>query len=304
MIYFIYACSPEIFTKQANFIGTDSEIINFQLDNNNVLTLLNEINSIDLFVSKKTFVITGANFFQIKSHKFKKKELELLITALNNTNENVVINLTKELNYKNPYVNLLEKREYLDLSDEKKVNNHFLNYFINQHKIQVDIDALESIKYNLNNDLLSIENELMKLASYTNFQTITINTVEENGIKAAEANSFALLDLLLKNDITKAHELYQQIINSDTNPVSLLGLISTQIRFCYQVKLLAQNNSFQDIARILKANPYRVKMTLRQIQGLSIHKLNSFYLNVANIDYRIKSGNLNQELIFDYLMYT
>ncbi len=303
MIYFIYACSPEIFAKQTDLIAPKSEQIHFQLDPSNILSLVNELNSTDLFAAKKTFVISGANFFQIKSHKFKKKELILLINAFNNSMYDIIINLTKELNFKNPYVNSFSNREYLDLGDSKKVNDYFLSQFIQKMGIQINEDALNLVKYNLNNDLLSIENELLKLASFTNFQYITTEIIDELGIKAAEANSFALLDLILKEDIPRAHELYHQIINSDTNPVSLLGLISTQIRFCYQVKLLSQKNNSNDIARILKANPYRTKMTLRQVQNLSIHKLNSFYLNVANIDYRIKSGNLNQELILDYLIY-
>lgn len=303
MIYFIYARNQEIFTKQAHMIAQNSEIINFQLDSNNILTLINEINSIDLFTQPKTFIIRGANFFQIKSHKFKKKELDLLIKAFYNTDENIIIYLNKELNFKNSYVNFFTKREYIDLSDDKKANDYFLNQYLNQYNIKISMSTLDLIKYNLNDDLLSIENELLKLASFVNFQEITKDVVNELGIKAAEANSFALIDLIFKDNITKAHDLYKQIINNDTNPVSLLGLISTQIRFCYQVKLLGRNNNYQDIARILHVNPFRVKMTLHQVQNLSIHQLNTFYLNVANIDYRIKSGNLNQDLIFDYLVY-
>ncbi len=59
----------------------------------------------------------------------------------------------------------------------------------------------------------------------------------------------------------------------------------------------------ENIASLLKANPYRVKITLKNLNKVSIHQINAFYLNCAKIDFLIKSGRLNQDLIFDYLIY-
>ncbi len=303
MVYFIHSINEEFLTKQIKLLTGDTQLIEFSLEPNNVIDLTNEINSIDLFNDNRAFILHNANFFQIKSHKFKKKELEHLMHAINSTHDIIIISLSKPINFKNNYVNGVFKKEYIELVDEDKVVNYFLNFFIEHQQITISPSELNRIKYNLNNNLLAIENELIKLHNFNNHGQISTKSIEEFGISTVEANSFNLLDLILKGDEIEAKNLYEHILIGGTNPVSLLGLISTQIRFIYQVKILNEKHSASEITQILKANNYRVKITLKQINRYSIHHLSGFYLKVAQLDYQIKSGKLNQELIIDYLLY-
>ncbi len=303
MLTFIYYEKEELFNQQLKYMINDSEQISYELEPNNAIQLINEINSIDIFGTKRTFVIHGANFFQIKSHKFKKKELELLINTLQNSEDQIIIALTKALNFKNVHVNAFVDRNYIDLSDEKKVADQYINDFIQSENINIDYKNLQILKYNLDNNYLLVKNELQKLSNYTNNKAITQEIIENFGVKTIEANAFDLLGHIMNNNIKEANELYTQIIHDGNNPVSILGLLSTQIRFNYQVKLLNSTNSASEIATILKANPYRVKMTIKNINRVSIHQIAKIYLNCSKIDYLIKSGRLNQDLIFDYLIY-
>ncbi len=303
MLTFIYYEKEELLNQQLKYMKNDTEIISFNLEPSNILQLANEINSIDIFGTKRTFVIHGANFFQIKSHKFKKKELEVLISTLKNSQDQIIITLTKAINYKNVHVNAFTERNYIDLSDEKKVADYYINDFICNENINIEHQNLQLLKNNLDNNYLLVKNELHKLNNYTNNNLITRDIIDEMGVKTIEANAFDLLGHLLHNNIKQAHDLYEQIIHDGNNPVSVLALLSTQIRFSYQVKLLNNTNSASEIATILKANPYRVKMTIKNLNRISIHQVTKIYLNCSNIDYLIKSGRLNQELIFDYLIY-
>ncbi len=303
MIYFIHSINEEFLTKQIKLLTANTQLIEFSLEPNNAIDLTNEINSIDLFNDNRSFILYNANFFQIKSHKFKKKELEHLMSAINQTDDIIIINLSKPINFKNNYVNGILKKEYIELVDEDKVINYFLESFINNNQIIISPNELNKIKYNLGNNLLAIENELIKLQNFNNNGPITAKSIDDFGISTVEANSFNLLDLILKGDEENAKALYEHILTGGTNPVSLLGLISTQIRFIYQVKILNEKHSASEITQILKANNYRVKITLKQINRYSIHHLSGFYLKVAQLDYQIKSGNLNQDLIIDYLLY-
>lgn len=303
MLTFIYYEKEELLHQHVKTMLGDSELVEFTLEPSNTLTLVNEINSIDIFGTPKTYVIHGANFFQIKSHKFKKKELPILIDTLKNSRDQIIITLTKAINFKNVHVNSFTERNYIDLSDEKKVSNHYIAEFIQNNNINIDDQQLLALKYNLDNNFLLLKNELLKLANYTNFQAITSEVINQFGVKTVESNAFDLLGLILTKDITRARHLYEDITNEGTNPVSTLGLLSSQIRFSYQVKMLSDMHSAGDIASLLKANPYRVKITLNNLNKVSIHQINAFYLNCAKIDFLIKSGRLNQELIFDYLIY-
>ncbi len=303
MLYFIHSINEEFFTKQVKLLTTNHTTIEINLEPNNTIDVTNQINSIDLFQEKRAFIIYNATFFQIKSHKFKKKELEHLINAFNNSEDTIIIHLPKKINYKNNYLNGILKKEIIELVNEEQVLDYFINLFIQNNQININLQNLNQIKYNLNQNLLAIENELLKLHNFTNHKEITKQVISEFGISTVEANSFNLLELILQNDINAAKGLYEQIIIDGTNPVSLLGLISTQLRFLYQVKVLSNSYSATEISQLLNANNYRVKITLKQVNKYSIHHLNSFYLKVAQIDYLVKSGNLNLELIIDYLLY-
>ncbi len=303
MLTFIYYEKEELLNQQVKYMLDDTELVEYILEPNNVLNLVNEINSIDIFGTKKTYLIHGANFFQIKSHKFKKKELELLLEAIKNSQDSIIIALTKALNFKNVHVNAFTDRNYIDISDEKKVADYFINEFIATEQIIIDQQNLELLKYNLDHNYLLIKQELLKLANYTNFSPILREHIEHFGVKTIEANAFDLLAYLLNNYIKQAHNLFNDIINDGNNPVSILALLSIQVRFSYQVKMLSDTHSASEIASMLKANPYRVKITLKNLNRISIHQITKLYLNCANIDYLIKSGKLNQELVFDYLLY-
>lgn len=303
MITFIYYEKSELLNEQVKLLSEESDLFEYQLDNNNILQLSNEINSIDIFGTKRTFLIHGANFFQIKSHKFRKKELAIFISALQNSKDHIIIALNKSLNFKNVFVNAFNERNYIDLSDEKKVTEHYLETFIINNNIQINYSELQLLKHNLDNNFLLLKNELMKLSNYNNFQLITKEMINDFGVKTIEANAFDLLGYILNNQIEQARKLYNNLISDGNNPVAILALLSTQVRFSYQVKLLNGDNSSKEISSILKVNPYRVSITLKNLSKVSIHQINNTYMNCARIDYLIKSGRLNQELIFDYLIY-
>lgn len=303
MVYFIHSINDEYFSKQVALLTKNSQMIEFDLEPNRLISVINEIKTIDLFNEKRSFLLNNANFFQIKSHKFKKKEVEHFIEAINTSEDTIIINLSKKINYKNNYINSILKKEYIELIDEEKVGSYFLNLFIENQEILIGKQELDLIKYNLNNNILAIENELLKLQSFMNNTPITIDTINEFGISSVEANSFNLLELILKGKHQQAKNLYDHIIIGGTNPVSLLGLVSTQVRFLYQVKILSEKHNAYEISQVLKANNYRVKITLKQVNTYSIHHLSNFYLKIAQLDFLIKSGKLNQELIFDYLLY-
>lgn len=303
MIYFIHSTRDELFNIQVQNLCRDLEIVNFELSPERAIEFTNELNSIDLFGTNKAYIVSGANFFQIKSHTFRKKELGHLIDALNATPYMVIIKLTKELNFKNPNVNLITaKKDYINLKDEKQATKYFIDQLIQENNIQIGHEALNLINSNLSGDYLLMKNELLKLQNFANNGEITTNIIRDFGSVTVEANAFNLIELILKGNKAQANRLYHDIIEDGVNPVSLLAIISSQMRFFYQVKLLLEQHGQGDVARLLKANPYRVKMSLGTVRNCTLLNLSNKYLEIANLDYRVKSGNVNQDLIIEYLI--
>ena len=79
--------------------------------------------------------------------------------------------------------------------------------------------------------------------------------------------------------------------------------MATSIRFYYQVKVLSLRGLGEEaIARELKAHPYRVKLTLRNVFGLSADTLLQLLDELASCDQAIKNGILPKNLAFELFL--
>lgn len=166
---------------------------------------------------------------------------------------------------------------------------------------QIEPAALELLINKTKGNYSLITNQLDKLKLYAlNSKKIDQAAVSELVPQSLEDNVFDLMTEILNKNIYKAEELYNQFLLQKIDPILLVAIIISQLRLLIQVKILSEKGlSESSIAKNLRLNPYRVKYAYRQARTLKRLRLQVMYDDIVNLDYQIKSGQGDKELLFD-----
>lgn len=141
-------------------------------------------------------------------------------------------------------------------------------------------------------EIRRLDNELEKIKTYI-YPNIKIT---KDIIKEASQNSenaFKILDFWINNDKKNSVlELKKLLFKEPAQKV--LALFQTMTKKWLRIKLEAEYSSYQDIATILKANPYKIKMDLEKLKKVSANRLIEFRKRLNKAEYDIKSGKYGE----------
>lgn len=82
-----------------------------------------------------------------------------------------------------------------------------------------------------------------------------------------------------------------------------MGLLESQYRLLYQVKLLNNRGYREDeIAKKLAVHPYRAKKILELGRYSSIKEIKQFILKLADLDLKLKTGKADKDIAIEMLI--
>ena len=184
---------------------------------------------------------------------------------------------------------------------EGPVLNRTIKADLNKAGYEIEPAALELLINKTKGNYSLITNQLDKLKLYS-LQTKKIDQTAVNELvpQSLEDNVFDLTTQILNKNIYKAEELYNQFLLQKIDPILLVAIIISQLRLLIQIQILSEKGlSEVTIAKNLRLNPYRVKYSYRQAKSLNRKRLQVMYSDCVNLDYQIKSGQGDKELLFD-----
>ncbi|ATO46648.1 hypothetical protein C5L30_000827 [Companilactobacillus farciminis] len=184
---------------------------------------------------------------------------------------------------------------------EGPVLNRTIKADLNKAGYEIEPAALELLINKTKGNYSLITNQLDKLKLYS-LQTKKIDQTAVNELvpQSLEDNVFDLTTQILNKNIYKAEELYNQFLLQKIDPILLVAIIISQLRLLIQIQILSEKGlSEGTIAKNLRLNPYRVKYSYRQAKSLNRKRLQVMYSDCVNLDYQIKSGQGDKELLFD-----
>ena len=184
---------------------------------------------------------------------------------------------------------------------EGPVLNRTIKADLNKAGYEIEPAALELLINKTKGNYSLITNQLDKLKLYS-LQTKKIDQTAVNELvpQSLEDNVFDLTTQILNKNIYKAEELYDQFLLQKIDPILLVAIIISQLRLLIQIQILSEKGlSEGTIAKNLRLNPYRVKYSYRQAKALNRKRLQVMYSDCVNLDYQIKSGQGDKELLFD-----
>jgi len=150
-----------------------------------------------------------------------------------------------------------------------------------------------------------MSNECDKLKNYKlNGKTITTTDIKELVTKKlgdSKELTFAFSRSLALKDKKDALIKYRELRSYNIEPLSIIGLLASQIRIIYQVKLLEKGKlTSKEIASQLgEKSDYRITKTRELTKLYSENELLKLMQELANIDYRIKTTDVDANSLIE-----
>lgn len=121
--------------------------------------------------------------------------------------------------------------------------------------------------------------------------------------QSLDENVFDLITAVLKRDQAKALDIYQQLLETNHEPLQLNALLVSQFRLLIQIKVLSKRGLSQGtLASRLKVHPYRVKLGMQTVRRFQMNDLVRAYLGLIRCEKALKTTSREPELLFQLFM--
>lgn len=267
----------------------DATISNYDLVDTELDVVLEDLDTYSFLSSKKIIILTGMDNLNSDNDK---KELDHLYKYLDNPNpDNLLFIWSLKFNNTLKITKELKKRmEFIEVKFDplKYTKEKFKGYKINNNIIEYLVDKCL-------NDISKIDNEVEKLKNYKfdekEILKIDVDELVMDKLGDATDLTFQFTRSLAEKDKKAAINKYFELLNYNIEPLSIIGLLASQIRIIYQVKVLEKSRlSAEDIASTLgEKNSYRVKKTKELTRYYTEEELLKLMQDLADIDLKIKT---------------
>lgn len=281
----------ESLVKKNNF--SNAEKSTFDLDEVPLENALEALDTFGFLSDKKLIIIRGIENLKYEENK---KDLDHLFKYIDNPNPDnlLIIEATKLNNTTKIAKELKKKCQYtaIEIDPKRFIKSELKDYTIDQNTINLLND------YCLG-DITKISNECQKLKNYKiNDKKITQEDIKELVVKKlgdSKELTFAFSRSLALKDKKDALKKYKELLSYNIEPLSIIGLLASQIRIIYQVKLLEKRNlSDREIANMLgERSDYRITKTRELTRYYSESELLELMQKLSDIDLKIKTNDID-----------
>ncbi|HHY72948.1 MAG TPA: DNA polymerase III subunit delta [Bacillus bacterium] len=184
--------------------------------------------------------------------------------------------------------------------DDKAINAWIKNR-VTAENMDIDDEAIELLLRLVGPKLLLLANEIEKLMLYVGKDGKINQPAIRNLVpRTLEQNVFSLVDMIVKRKTEEALLFYYDLLEQKEEPIKILSLVAAQFRLIYQVKELYKRGYGQNqTATYLKVHPFRVKLAGEQATRFSEAELQKIIANLAEIDYKMKTGKMDKKLLLE-----
>lgn len=173
-------------------------------------------------------------------------------------------------------------------SSNKKITNNTLTYFLNQ----------------VGTNMLNIQNEIEKLICYCiDEEVITKDAIDNVCITQITNEIFKMIDAIANKQKQLALKLYYNLIALKERPLSILFLITKHFNQLLQIKSLFKNNKTNmEIASQVQIPSFAVSKYISQAKNFNNIQLINNLKYCTNIEEKIKTGELNEQIGLEILI--
>jgi len=177
------------------------------------------------------------------------------------------------------------------ISEIKKINP----------KAFISRPALEVLVAYAGNDNLRLMQEIAKLANFKEEGEISPTDVKSLVHADADANIFETVEALSGGDKAKALRLYHEQLSKGGDPFYILSMYVYQFRNLLKIGefFFAGEQNNYTLAKLAGLHPFVVQKALGQLRKTSLEKLKVIYQQLADLDLKLKTGEIDPKLALD-----
>lgn len=269
-----------------------SNLIKFDLSENGVFSLLEELNTSSFFEPNKVIVA-----YNVKEDLDDDRLIKYL---LNPNPSNYLFISIKNDKYK-IYESL--KKNSLIIENNVLKPEEFLKYVLKEAKrlgYNIDNDAASELAKRSLEDYTLLNNNLDKIFSYKyDSKNINLNDINQLITKDLDDNIFDLVEEVIKNNKNKAYDIYKELLKKNTDESLILGSLIYKFKEMAMTKVLLNDKCDKaQIAEILNVKEGRAYYMIKNVSNVRSEDLIDKLNRLLDIDTKSKTGlvNLSQEL--------
>ena len=274
--------------KKNNF--SDASISKYDLSEDLLEEVIEDLNTYGLFSDKKIVII---NNFDKMAPDINRVE-ELLKYVENSSSLNLLFVVSDKYDDRKKIIKDLKKKmEFIKVSSDPV---EFTKNCLKGYKVEDGVITL--LVNNTLGDISRLYNECNKLKIYKiNDKYISKEDVLELAVKKLGDSTditFQFSRSLAEKDKKKALSLYQELLDYQIEALSIIGLLASQFRIMFQVKVLEEKNMRNDeIAKTLNEKSYRITKTRELTRYYSKRELLDLMIKLEDIDLKIKTTSVD-----------
>ena len=269
----------------------DAEISTYDLEEVELQNALEDLDTYGFLSSKKVIVLL--NIENLKYDDYKK-DLDHLFKYIENPNpDNLLIIYSKGNN------TLKTIKELKKICKNIEVNVSIKDYIKNTFKdYKIDFKAINMLEEYCLGDFTKVVSECDKLKNYKcDDKVITCEDIDilvNKKLGDSRDLTFAFSRSLAEKNRKDSLEKYRELLEYNIEPLSIIGLLASQIRIIYQVKLLEEKNmKDKEISEVLGEKEFRIKKTRELTRLYSKDELLKLMQELSDMDYRLKTEDID-----------
>ena len=274
--------------------GFDSATISlYDMEESLLENALEDLDTYSFLSDKKVIIIHNIDVLKQDDNK---RQIDHLLKYLDNPNTNNLLiidanklnntyKLTKELKKKCKY-------QLVEYDDKMFIKNELSGY-------SIDSKTIDLLRDYCLGDFSKIANECAKLREYKYIEKeITSKDIEdlvERKLGDSRDLTFAFTKSLAERNKKDALIKLRELLDYNIEPISLIGLLASQIRIIYQVKIFSNDHySDKEIQEMLEEKTtYRIKKTRELIHYYTEKELLLMMQQLHDMDLKLKTSDVD-----------
>lgn len=301
--YILYGLDQSLINQKLKELLTEintKDIIKYNMEQSSVLDVIEDLSTVSMFSEKKVIIMENCFFLTANKSIPNLEKLEDYIEQNKSSYDCIMLVFAEKIDARKKINKLLKK--YGKIMELNKADDTFLiKYVKEQLKGEYQMEDISYFLKKAGSNLNTIQNELQKLMMYQlESKKITNQDVDLLCMNSLEEEIFVLTDAIIAKDIPKSLSYLKAFLNQNYDEIQIILLLASQFRFLFQVKRLSnKGKKEEEIAKILEANPYRIKFNLRKVYSYSEEELLTYIHQLAKMDHDIKLGLMDKHLALE-----
>lgn len=297
--------------KLNEMLGTINEEYDLQihdLEDESLALLLEDLNMIPFLTATKVVVVKNP-IFLYKPSSYDSKLIDAFTKYINNpipsTTLIIMIESLSEIDSKLKKL-LEENSSIINVSLPKETEiKPYITAYLTKKGYKYDETAVDELIFRIKGNFERADVELEKLMTYKyEDKIIRFTDVRLLVSKDLDDNIFDLVSAVIDGNKRKSMEIYDDLMVLNEDESRIISLLINKFNEMYQTKALVEKGySKNDIANLFNYKPGRVYYMMKSASLVSMDKIKRNINDLIDIDYKIKSGQIDKTIALEsYLL--